>query len=104
MNIYCTKLDFNACAGIFFGYFLHCCFYCVGICVLEEQLISQDEDERPSKRGRSDNAVVSTDTLSWIELARYACLQCSSICRATICQILTRDIFEVIILYYTCIS
>ncbi|XP_056017774.1 DNA-dependent protein kinase catalytic subunit-like isoform X2 [Ostrea edulis] len=42
----------------------------LGICVLEEQLISQDGDERPTKRGRSDGAVVSTDTLSWIELAR----------------------------------
>lgn len=62
------------CADNFVLYFLHHCFYCVGICVLEEQLISQDEDERPSKRGRSDNAVVSTDTLSWIELARYAYL------------------------------
>ena len=45
----------------------------VGICVLEEQLISQDADERPSKRGRSDAALVSTDTPSWIELARYMC-------------------------------
>lgn len=65
-------MQFNA--DNFVLYFLHHCFHCVGICVLEEQLISQDEDERPSKRGRSDNAVVSTDTLSWIELARYAYL------------------------------
>ncbi|XP_061175418.1 DNA-dependent protein kinase catalytic subunit-like [Saccostrea echinata] len=42
----------------------------LGICVLEEQLISQNEDERPSKRGRSEGAVVSRDTRSWIELAR----------------------------------
>lgn len=74
MNIFCINLTSVHVLVSFFGYFLHCCFYCVGICVLEEQLISQDEDERPSKRGRSDNAVVSTDTLSWIELARYACL------------------------------